>query len=102
MPNGVKSDRLLAAGYHLRSGCDLIALKSLRLEVLGASLEDRAELAIDVDGARSLLRGAVAALIVAGMPWGFNGAVELTPSPQVVEAIRASQGLSDDLETGNL
>jgi CRISPR-associated protein Csb1 len=92
----------LAAGYHLRSGCDLIALKSLRLEVLGASLEDRAELAIDVDGARSLLRGAVAALRVAGMPWGFNGAVELTPSPQVVEAIRASQGLSDDLETGNL
>jgi hypothetical protein len=89
----------LAMGYHLRSGCDLIALKSPRLEVLGASLEDQTELAIDADGARSLLKEAIVALRGAGMSWGFDGAAELTPSPQVIEAIRASQVLADELET---
>ncbi|MBE7158384.1 MAG: hypothetical protein INR62_08125 [Rhodospirillales bacterium] len=90
----------LAAGYHLRSGCDLIARKAPRFEVVGTSLEDISELDIDADGARALLRDAVAALRAAKMPWGPpEHARTLKPTPQLIEAIVASKALPEDGET---
>lgn len=87
----------LAAGYHLRSGCDLVALKSPRFEIVGASLEETEVLDIDPSGARSLLVEAVAACVAEGLAWGLPaGTGPLVPSPQLVEAISASMGIIED------
>jgi CRISPR-associated protein Csb1 len=87
----------LEAGYRLRSGCDLIPVKTPRLEVVGISLEDTTPLDIDAVGARSLLNEAVAALRAVGMPWGPpKGTGLLRPGPQLIEAIHASKGLVEE------
>ncbi len=89
----------LEDGHHLRSGCDLIAVRTPRLEVVGASLEDCAPLEIDVKGARALLAEAVAALRADGMCWGPpEGTGMLKPSPQLAEAIQASKGMAEETE----
>ena len=92
----------LENGHHLRSGCDLIAVKTPRFEVVGASLEDCAPFDIDADGARALLAEAVGALSTAGMCWGPpEGTEMLKPSPQLAEAIQASKGMAEETEEGS-
>ena len=89
----------LENGHHLRSSCDLIAVRTPRFEVVGASLEDCASLDIDADGARALLAEAVGALRAAGMCWGPpEGTEMLKPSPQLAEAIQASKGMAEETE----
>lgn len=89
----------LENGYHLRSGCDLIPVRTPRFEVVGASLEECEMLDIDAEGARTLLSEAVAALLAAGMPWEPpEGTGMLKPSPQLAEAIQASKGLTEKIE----
>jgi CRISPR-associated protein Csb1 len=89
----------LKAGYHLRSGCDLVPREKPRLEVIGDSLAECETFTIDPEGARSLLRDAVAALRGAGMPWGPPAhAGVLKPTIQVIEAVHASKGLAEEAE----
>ena len=92
----------LENGHHLRSGCDLIAVRTPRFEVVGASLEDCAPLDIDAEGARALLAEAVGALRAAGICWGPpEGTGMLKPSPQLAEAIQASKGMAEETEEGS-
>lgn len=89
----------LENGHHLRSGCDLIAVKTPCFEVVGTSLQDCAPLDIDAEGARALLAQAVDALRAAKMCWGPpESTAMLKPSPQLAEAIQASKGLAEEAE----
>lgn len=88
----------IRAGYSLRSGCDLIPRVTMRLQLIGASLEDVTTLNIDIEGAHALLKAAVADLKKTGLQWGSPAELTLRPAPQLTDAIVRSRNAEPDAD----
>ena len=88
----------LAAGTLARSDVDLRSRRHLFAEqkpiwaLLDRPGEAPKKFELDADSALDLLKQAIAAAKGAGLPW--EGEVELTPSPDLVELVRRSQELA--------
>ena len=86
---GLAAGTLARSDVDLRSRCQLFAEQEpvwALLDRPGASPKD---FALDPDAALHLLNQAVDAAKDAGLPW--EGEIELTPSPELVELVRRSQ-----------
>jgi CRISPR-associated protein Csb1 len=78
-----------AAGYALRSRCDLVVETPTPFEIVHR--DGRSEsVELDVDGAIDLLEGAVEAAKAAGLPWS-PAPVTLTPQARLAELVRQSR-----------
>ena len=59
----------MEAGYNLRSGCDLLPLHQPRLEIIGQSLQDVSEIAVDAVSAQACLKQALKDAETLGLAW---------------------------------
>lgn len=59
----------MEAGYHLRSGCDLLPLEEPQLEVIGRSLQDVTRHPVTAAAAREALQQALADAASRGLAW---------------------------------
>ena len=88
---GVAAGTMARADTDLRSRCHLIAQNPVQWELLAQPGMPPAEFPMDEDGAAALLNDAVALAQDAGLPW--EGVIELTPSPDLLELVKRSQEL---------
>ena len=89
---GLAAGTLARSDVDLRSRCHLFAEQKPIWALLDQPGEAPREFELDADSALDLLRQAIAAARDAGLPW--DGEVELTPSPDLVELVRRSQELA--------
>ena len=89
---GLAAGTLARSDVDLRSRCHLFAEQKPIWALLDQPGDAPREFELDADSALDLLRQAIAAAKGAGLPW--EGEVELTPSPDLVELVRRSQELA--------
>ena len=89
---GLAAGTLARSDADLRSRCQLFAEQAPTWALLDRPGEAPREFELDSDSALHLLNQAIAAARDAGLPW--EGEVELTPSPELVELVRRSQELA--------
>ena len=89
---GLAAGTLARSDVDLRSRCHLFAEQKPIWALLDQPGEAPREFELDADSALDLLKQAIAAARDAGLPW--DGEVELTPSPDLVELVRRSQELA--------
>ena len=89
---GLAARTLARSDVDLRSRCHLFAEQKPIWALLDRPGEAPKEFELDADSALDLLKQAIAAAKGAGLPW--EGEVELTPSPDLVELVRRSQELA--------
>ena len=89
---GLAAGTLARDDVDLRSRCHLFAERAPRWELLHRPGEAPAEFELDSDCALQILNRAIAEARDAGLPW--EGEIELTPSPDLVELVRRSQELA--------
>lgn len=89
---GLTAGSLARVDTDLRSRCQLFAEQEPVWELLDRPGEPPREFALRPEDALKLLEAAVAEAKNAGLPW--EGAIELTPSPDLVELVRRSQELA--------
>ena len=89
---GLAAGTLARSDVDLRSRCHLFAEQKPIWALLDRPGEAPGEFELDADSALDLLKQAIAVARDAGLPW--EGEVELTPSPDLVELVRRSQELA--------
>ena len=89
---GLAAGTLARSDVDLRSRCHLFAEQKPIWALLDRPGEAPREFELDADSALDLLKQAIAVARDAGLPW--EGEVELTPSPDLVELVRRSQELA--------
>ena len=89
---GLAAGTLARSDVDLRSRCHLFAEQKPVWVLLDRPGEAPGEFELDADSALDLLKQAIAVARDAGLPW--EGEVELTPSPDLVELVRRSQELA--------
>ena len=89
---GIVAGTLARRDVDLRSRCQLFAKTSPIWELLDRPAEPPKVFDLDVDAALQLFSEAKDDARRAGLPW--EGQIELTPSPQLVELVRRSQELA--------
>lgn len=89
---GLAAGTLARNDVDLRSRCHLFAEDVSAWQLLDRPGEPPAEFALDPDAALDLLSNAIEAAKDAGLPW--EGVIELSPSPDLVELVRRSQELA--------
>ena len=89
---GLAAGTLARSDVDLRSRCHLFADQKPIWALLDRPGETPREFELDADSGLDLLKQAIAAARDAGLPW--DGEVELTPSPDLVELVRRSQELA--------
>ena len=91
---GLAAGTLARVDTDLRSRCHLFAEAESSWELLDRPGEDPRRFRLDPDGALGLLREAIDEAKAAGLPW--EGEIELTPSPELIELVRRSQELASE------
>ena len=91
---GLAAGTLARVDTDLRSRCQLFAERESAWELLDRPGAAPAKFAIDPEASLQLLKQAAAEAESAGLPW--EGEIELTPSPELVELVRSSQELASD------
>ena len=89
---GLTAGALARVDTDLRSRCQLFAEQESKWELLDRPGESPREFELDPENALKLLEAAIAEAKEAGLPW--EGEIELTPSPDLVELVRRSQKLA--------
>lgn len=89
---GLAAGTLIRLDGSLRSRCDLFAEKESSWVLLDRPGEKHKEFTLGVDEVFALLNAAIDQAKKAGLPWA--GEIELTPSPDLVRLVRASQELA--------
>ncbi len=89
---GLAAGALARIDTDLRSRCQLFAASEPTWELLNRPGQPPSEFELGPEDALELLEEAVAGAKDAGLPW--EGEVELTPSPDLVELVRRSQELA--------
>ena len=89
---GLAAGTLARNDVDLRSRCHLFAEGVSAWQLLDRPGEPPAEFALDPDAALDLLSNAIEVAKDAGLPW--EGVIELSPSPDLVELVRRSQELA--------
>lgn len=79
-------------GTDLRSRCQLFPTGPFVWELLDQPGAEPAQFSLTGTEARVLLKSAIAAATDAGLPW--EGIIDLTPSPDLIELVRRSQHLA--------
>ena len=89
---GLAAGSLARVDTDLRSRCQLFAEQEPIWELLDRPGESPREFELGPEEALKLLEAAIAAAKDVGLPW--EGEIELTPSPDLVELVRRSQELA--------
>ena len=89
---GLAAGTLARSDVDLRSRCHLFAQEAPTWTLLDRPGEPQREFELDADTAFVLLNDAIADARDAGLPW--EGEIELTASPDLVELVRRSQELA--------
>ncbi len=89
---GLAAGSLARVDTDLRSRCQLFAEQEPVWEMLDRPGESPRKFELDPEDALELLNEATAAARDVGLPW--EGEIELTPSPDLVELVRRSQELA--------
>ena len=89
---GIAAGTLARSDADLRSRCQLFAETAPTWELLDRPAEPPKAFDLDQDAALRLLADAIKEAGKAGLPW--EGQIELTPSPDLVELVRRSQELA--------
>lgn len=89
---GIAAGSLARNDGDLRSRCQLFPSEASAWELLDRPGEKPERFECDSDTALSVLTEAVSEAQEAGLPW--EGEIELTPSPELVELVRRSQELA--------
>ncbi len=89
---GLTAGTLAREDVDLRSRCHLFAEGPSAWQLLDRPGEAPAEFALDADTALDMLTAAIQAARKAGLPW--EGVIELSPSPELVQLVRRSQNLA--------
>ena len=89
---GIAAGSLARNDGDLRSRCQLFASEASVWELLDRPGETPRQFECDSDTALSVLAEAISEAKDAGLPW--EGEIELTPSPELVELVRRSQELA--------
>ena len=89
---GLAAGTLARSDADLRSRCQLFAEQAPTWALLDRPGEAPREFELDSESALHLLNQAIAGARDAGLPW--EGEIELTPSPELVELVRRSQELA--------
>ena len=89
---GLAAGTLARGDVDLRSRCHLFAEQRPIWALLDRPGEAPGEFELDADSALELLNQSISAARDAGLPW--EGEIELTPSPDLVELVRQSQVLA--------
>ena len=92
---GLTAGTLARSDVDLRSRCHLFAEGTSAWQLLDRPGEMPREFALDPDAALGLLNDAVQAAKDAGLPW--EGVIELSPSPDLVELVRRSQEMASEV-----
>ena len=91
---GLTAGTLLRNDADLRSRCQLFAESEPVWELLERPGKPPREFALESDAALELLQQAIAAARQTGLPW--EGEIELTPTPDLVQLVRRSQSLASE------
>ena len=91
---GIVAGTLAREDVDLRSRCHLFAEGPSAWQLLDRPGKAPAEFALDSAAALRLLDEAIGEATDIGLPW--NGEIDLTPSPELVELVRRSQELASD------
>ena len=91
---GLTAGTLLRNDTDLRSRCQLFAESEPVWELLERPGKPPREFALESDAALELLQQAIAAARQTGLPW--EGVIELTPTPDLVELVCRSQNLASE------
>ena len=94
---GLAAGTLARNDVDLRSRCHLFPEGRSAWQLLARPGEEPAEFALNAHAAMHLLTSAVQAAREAGLPW--EGVIELSPSPELVQLVRDSQKLASKGET---
>lgn len=89
---GLAAGTLARVDTDLRSRCQLFAVQEPVWELLDRPGQSPQEFELSPEDALNLLQEAITGAKKAGLPW--EGEVELTPSPELVELVRRSQELA--------
>ncbi len=89
---GLAAGSLARVDTDLRSRCQLFAEQKPIWELLDRPGETPREYELGPDEALNLLQAAISEAKAAGLPW--EGEIELSPTPDLVELVRRSQELS--------
>ena len=89
---GLAAGSLARVDTDLRSRCQLFAEREPTWELLDRPGESPREFELGPEDALNLLAEGIASAKHAGLPW--EGEIELTPSPDLVELVRRSQELA--------
>lgn len=89
---GLTAGTLARIDTDLRSRCQLFAEQEPVWELLNRPGESPREFELSPEDALELLAAAIVEVKNAGLPW--DGEIELTPSPDLVELVRRSQELA--------
>ena len=91
---GLAAGTLARNDVDLRSRCHLFAEGASAWQLLDRPGETPREFTLDPDAALGLLSDAVEAAKDVGLPW--EGVIELSPSPVLIELVRRSQELASE------
>ena len=91
---GLAAGTLARSDTDLRSRCQLFAERAPVWELLDRPGKTPQEFTLDADESLGLLGEAIAKAKDCGLPW--EGEIELTPSPELVELIQRSQKLASN------
>lgn len=94
---GLAAGSMAREDVDLRSRCHLFAEGLSVWQLLDRPGEAPAEFALDAEAALTLLNDAIKAAKEVGLPW--EGVLELTPSPDLVDLVRRSQELASEDST---
>ena len=89
---GLAAGTLARSDVDLRSRCQLFAEGESTWQLLDHPAGTPREFELDADAALCLLADAIEAARTSNLPW--EGVIELTPSPDLVELVRRSQELA--------
>jgi len=92
---GLAAGTLARNDMDLRSRCHLFAEGASAWQLLDRPGETPREFALDRDASLGLLNEAIEVAKGTGLPW--EGVIELTPSPDLVELVRRSQKLASEV-----
>ena len=91
---GLAAGSMAREDVDLRSRCHLFAEGPSAWQLLDHPGEAPAEFALNTDAALTLLNDAIESARNVGLPW--EGVLDLTPSPDLVELVRHSQELANE------
>ena len=95
---GLAAGNLARIDVDLRSRCQLFPERKSVWELLDRPGEPPRKFGLDPFAAVDLLGEAIKEARQAGLPW--EGEIELTPAPDLVELVRRSQELASDTAAG--